>query len=963
MAGDSTPGGTMSFFIFLVFIALVVIAIQGHSLLSQLLDQVRRVEGRLQRNQAILESLASRIAGPGVPPAAPPEPAPVAPATAPPSPPPVPEPDIAAHETSMRPPLPPFVRQTPPPIEPAPPEPVSAAEEFADLAAARRADEEAPLAAEDAVAEGPTFAEPPPPPPPLPSTEENLADLEKRFGTQWVVWVGGIALALGGIFLVRYSIEQGYFGPAARVTIGAVLALALIGVGERTRRQELRSGMPGLASAHIPSILTAAGTTVAYATVYGAYALYGFMSAAAAFVLLGIVALATLAAALVHGPMLAGLGLIGAYVTPLLVSTHQPNYWALYVYLAVVTASAFALARARLWRWLAITAAIFGIFWMCAGIADPHASAIAAHAFFALTGFALCAVFIVSGLLLGPPHESDRPDGMSSGILAGYVLMASVMVLATWHDGVALAALFVLVAATAGVALRAEAAAYAVPIAAALATLVVIDWAWSLSFLTIDIPQAFPGGPPRLQVEAVGPHLAFGIACAVVLGAGGIFAQGRSGGPLVPIIWAGTAGIAPIATLIALYYRLDHFERSLPFATAALLMAAVYGYATVALDRRVPRPGVMVATAVFACSALASLALALTLALEKGWLTVALALMAPGIAAVAAKRPLPVLRWAIAVIAGILMARIFWDPRIVGPDVGTTPILNWLLYGYGIPAVAFWVAGHILRQQADDIPSRMTDSAAILFTVLLSAFEIRHLVYDGDIFHEGSGLAEIALNISTALATTIGLERTRLRTGSIVHDWGARILGTLAFAGIVIGLGLAFNPMRTGDPVGGLLFNLIALGYGIPAVLVGVLARIVKTTRPREVYAVAAVTAIVLALAYLSLEVRTAFHGPVLTIGRTTDAEQYTYSAVWLAFGVALLLAGIMLRSQPARLASAAVVTLTSAKVFLYDLAGVQGVFRAFSFIGLGIVLMGIGYLYQRLLFPPRPRPAVEPSG
>src|SRR5262249_46357547 len=154
----------------------------------------------------------------------------------------------------------------------------------------------------------------------------------------------------------------------ARVTTGAILALALIALGEWTRRQELRSGLAGVATAHIPSILTAAGTTVAYATVYGAYALYGFVSAPTAFVLLGIVALLTLAAALVHGPMLAGLGLIGAYVTPLLVSTHQPNYWALYVYLAVVTGSAFALARVRMWRWLAITAAIFGIFWMAAGI-------------------------------------------------------------------------------------------------------------------------------------------------------------------------------------------------------------------------------------------------------------------------------------------------------------------------------------------------------------------------------------------------------------------------------------------------------------------------------------------------------------------------------------------------------------------------------------------------------------------
>src|SRR5262249_39049608 len=212
------------------------------------------------------------------------------------------------------------------------------------------------------------------------------------------------------------------------------------------------------------------------------------------------------------------------------------------------------------------------------------------------------------------------------------------------------------------------------------------------------------------------------------------------------------------------------------------------------------------------------LALALTFALEKGWLTVALALMAPGIAWVAEKRPLPVLRWTISVIAGLLIARITWDPRIMGPNVGTTPIFNWLLYGYGVPAGALWVTGHILRKRADDAPSRMVDAAAIIFTVLLCTFEIRHLLYNGDVFHEATGLAEMALNVSTALATVIGLERSRLRSGSIVHDWGARILGTIAFAGIVLGLGLLYNPMRTGDPVGGVFFNLVLLGYGIPAV-------------------------------------------------------------------------------------------------------------------------------------------------
>ena len=64
------------------------------------------------------------------------------------------------------------------------------------------------------------------------------------------------------------------------------------------------------------------------------------------------------------------------------------------------------------------------------------------------------------------------------------------------------------------------------------------------------------------------------------------------------------------------------------------------------------------------------------------------------------------------------------------------------------------------------------------------------------------------------------------------------------------------------------------------------------------------------------------YHGPVLTAGRVTDPEQYTFSAVWLGFGVVLLLVGLLLDSKPARLASGAVVALTIAKVFLVDMSG-----------------------------------------
>jgi uncharacterized membrane protein len=244
------------FLLGLLLLAFPIIAIVALVKALTLGDHMRRIDARL----AALERQAAA-------------PAPGAAAVA--APPPAPEPERAPEVSE--------------PIVAAPAEPAAASFE-----------PEPPIA--------PT-APPQAPPPPQAAPATPAMSLEERLGSQWAVWVGGIALALGGIFLVRYSIEQGLVGPAVRITLGALLALALIAAGEWARRSEWLTGMSSLPRAHIPGILTAAGTTIAYADVYAAYGLHGFLAPGVAFILLGLVALATLAAALLHGPALAGLGL------------------------------------------------------------------------------------------------------------------------------------------------------------------------------------------------------------------------------------------------------------------------------------------------------------------------------------------------------------------------------------------------------------------------------------------------------------------------------------------------------------------------------------------------------------------------------------------------------------------------------------------------------------------------------
>ena len=740
-----------------------------------------------------------------------------------------------------------------------------------------------PLAPEPELVPPPVAAEVSPPPleaspeagapPPLPAPAPGF---EERLGTRWVVWIGGLALALGGFFMVRYSIEAGLLGPGVRVFLGGLFALALLGAGEWTRRKEAISSIQALPIANIPAILTAAGTAVAFATIYAAYALYGFLVPATAFVLLGLVALGTLAAALLHGPALAGLGVVGAFVTPVLVSSGKPDYWALYIYLAIVTAASFGLARIRLWRWLAVTTIVFAVLWIFPGL-DTAELQVAPHAFHVIAGFVLAALLVVCGFMFGPGIEDGEIEPVSSSALGAYLFGALLIVLSSGHADLALIAFTMLVAGTLFVAWRAPAATGALGAAAATVFIVFAEWAVRANPDMLVLQGGpMPGIGPTATDSAVTLHLVTAALFAVGFGIAGFLAQGRSNSAIIPVVWAAAGVATPIAILVALYARIAHLDRSIPFAILAVLLAGAFGAATEALTRRETRPGVAISTALFATGTLGALALALTFALEKGWLTIALALMSLGTAWISMQRPIPFLRWLAAIFAGLVTARIAYDPRIVGDAVGTTPILNWLLWGYGLPALSFWAASVFLRRRADDAPLRMVETAAILFTALLVFMEIRHFATGGRMTAAPS-LLEFALQVCVTLAMAIGLERLRLRSRSIVHNVGAVVLTAIAGLISVFGLLILENPLLWRTDVGGAVFNLLLLGYALPAVLMLLLSYAVAGERGKVYANTIAGGALVFALAYVTLEIRRFYHGPILSTGPTTGAEQYTY--------------------------------------------------------------------------------------
>jgi uncharacterized membrane protein len=813
-------------------------------------------------------------------------------------------------------------------------------------------------------AEEPNGSEQPPSPlaSPLPSSRRTI---EEQLGTRWAVWIGGLALALGGIFLVRFSIEQGLLGPKARVTLGCLFALALAGAAEWMRRREIVLSLGGFPSAHIPSVLTAAGTLTAFGTAYSAYALYDLIGPASAFVLLGLISVLTIVAAILHGPALAGLGLAATLVSPLLVSSETPQIWPVVLYLAFVVAAADAVARLRLWRWLATTASAGAILWtgllLMTVRGDAEIAPVMVHI---LVQTALAGAFLVFDPHRLVADEDARPDWWASTILLALALLTLIVIGAYWGSNLQPVFASAVALMMLGLALRfapvAPAAAWSALIG--IGTLALWPVAAQVAREPLSVfPNPFGRVPTPAALQAFS---IFAFGAAVVTGAACLHRLSRGHRLPQPVAawFAGAGVVGPLAILVIAYWRITAFDHSISFAVvAALLGLAFAGAVRWLMQQGEPSDAMRLGLGAAASGALAALALGLTFALDKGMLTVAFALMALGTAWVADKTALPALRHAVAAVGILVLGRLIWSPSIVGGSPGEWPVLNWLLWGYGVPAVSFWFAARRLERSGRDVVVRFIESLAICFAAFLVFFEIRHAIHGGIEAGRSSHL-EAGLVTASTLLFALVLVRLDRRRPDVVYRTGTEIFSALSVLVAGYGLLVRFNPFLSWEPVlGGAVLNSLLPAYLLPAALAGLLALTARQVRTGSYVRGMAGFALLLHLTYTMLEVRRLFQGSSIHWELPTgEGEQWSYSLALLGYGLVILAIGILRDSRFLRFASVIYLGLAVLKVFIIDLSNLEGVMRALSFIGLGAALIGIALVYQRVLAR-RPEP-MEPA-
>ena len=186
--------------------------------------------------------------------------------------------------------------------------------------------------------------------PPLPAPPEEppapRINWEQFMGAKLIAWLGGFAALLGVGFFVKYSFEHNLIPPELRVAIGFLFAIGLVIGGLKINRERYAVTAQTLIATGIVSLYT---VTFACRAIYH----FSFFGPVPTFLLMVLITTAAfLLAVRLEAQVIAVLGILGGFLTPVLVSTGQDNPLGLFGYIALLDAGLVAVALHRRWLYL-----------------------------------------------------------------------------------------------------------------------------------------------------------------------------------------------------------------------------------------------------------------------------------------------------------------------------------------------------------------------------------------------------------------------------------------------------------------------------------------------------------------------------------------------------------------------------------------------------------------------------------
>jgi len=741
--------------------------------------------------------------------------------------------------------------------------------------------------------------------PPPPNFEVRLLAALKE---NWMVWLGGLSVSLAGIFMVSHSINAGLIGPVQQFLLAILSGLALHGAAEVFRRRHMGTDQ-------VFAALAGGGSITLYAALLAGVHHYDLIGPVTALVGLAVVSLVTMVLSLLHGPLLAVMGLGGAYLVPVLVGGEDGSAAFVLTYSFLITLSSALLMGFvfRPWLWYSTLAGAM-LWWLVVVSAAHDAVALACY---------LSALFVLFSVAPGEPRiDASRRREIFIILLLAWGASIAQQPLAT-----PLFAAWLLLLPVAILTPVSRGALWYLPWAAVVATAAGwLGYAGRSSGQALLLP---------LGAEHHAGLLIYLVLAAIATVLSGLW-QWRQ--QLDRRRWGSLVLLSPVVWLVVGWLLVQGGSPSGAWALVALLAGAVYGALAWLMERRgAYRSGLV--WAILAAHACYSLAVVMWL--REASLTLALSVQFVSLVWLARRYQALELHLLLKVILAVVVARLTFNPWLQSYDAS----VHWSLWTYGgttlFASAATWMAGR------NSAIRPWLEGATLHLLVLFLGAELRYWLYDGDIFAREYSLTEAALN--TVLWGALGIVyvvRARASQSLVwLYRLFASVLTILSAISYLVAV-TVHNPWWHSGTIGATpVFNLLLLAYGAPVVLSLAISRFSDLVPRRWVLCVASAGF----LLFTVLEIRQLWQGSAMAWWHGVgEGELYTYSVIGMVYAVAAILWSTRSGGEWLYKGGMALLGVVIAKIFLIDMSGLQGLWRVAAFMGLGLALLGLAWMYRR---------------
>ncbi|MCA8868552.1 MAG: DUF2339 domain-containing protein [Rhodobacteraceae bacterium] len=784
-----------------------------------------------------------------------------------------------------------------------------------------------------------------------------------RFGrwaqANWFYLVAAVSLGLAGVFFVQYGIENGYLTPPMRVLAALALGAVLILGGEYLRRKG--GDRADDLFAYLPSTFAAGGLISLFAGLLSARLMYGLIGAETAFAALALVAALAVLIGWFYGPLLAAIGILGAFAAPFLVAGDPGAAALLYYFFALVAVAALLVDSFKRWAWVSAFALVLGFAaasLMFAG--SGEAVHFVAFALIVTVAATIIPERSIVPLLAGPSvgdnliawwrkrkdaTQEIPPSSFPVRLVFGVFLAATCV--AVWVLDTSSGGFWLSMAGLSGLFLLAVIWMRLAPglwdlAAMPLVAMPLVLFAESQRYSAVPtVRRQWLNSANPLGEDPTSPIALLIVATAVIFSilmalrswraadyanvwafAGAVFA------PLVVVelhmFWAPSLVFG--AALWATYVM----------AVAAVMVALALGFARIDGEARQR-------VALFALAALTMIALAMVLMLSSSALTLALALMVLLAVWLDKRFGLPALAVFVWVGAGVTTWRMMFVPGMIWAQL----MPFWELFGTFVLVLAMlWAAQFLLDRGKRPRTFTVIEAA---FWTLLAAFGMAMILRLFDTFWPDRDSSHAALSLMALVWLISAANQLWRLKGGVTWRWvriTLAVIYLLPGLALLVGSGLFANPLWSrSEPVfGPPVLDSLLVAYLLPALFFLLVAVWFRHFNLKLRYAIGAV-GVLYAGIYVGLEIRRLWRGDILNLPGVTVPELYSYTLAMLVASTGLLFYAFWRHSPWLRKLALAGIGLTVAKVFLIDISGLSGLTRVVSFLGLGLAVAGLAWL------------------